>query len=91
MIGLLINSILDAIFLFQSKKLIPFIQKWNIKDYSYNKSVNIISKQKTISGINRGINQQGNLLLEVPLEDGSNKLHTIVSGEVSLRIRTTNY
>ncbi len=83
LIGLLINSILDIIFLFETNGFEPFIKEWHTYDYSYGKSVTIISGEKIISGINRGVDKMGNLLLEVLLDNGSITLQSIASGEVS--------
>jgi len=90
LIGLLINSILDAIFLFQNNGLQSFIKEWQTADYSCGKLVTISSGENIISGIHRGINEQGYLLLEVILDDSTSKLYTIASGEVSLRIKMQN-
>lgn len=56
------------------------ITQWQAQDFYINKPVSLITGDKAIRGICRGINNQGALLLEV-----NGKVGPIYGGEVSLR------
>lgn len=56
------------------------VDEWNQQDYFYNKSVKLITGKNEITGICRGINNQGALLLEM-----NGQIKPIYGGEVSLR------
>jgi BirA family transcriptional regulator, biotin operon repressor / biotin---[acetyl-CoA-carboxylase] ligase len=79
--GFLLDSILTAIKVFARDGLMPFIPGWQKLDIAYGKEVKIISATGNVSGISKGINEQGCLLVE----DHVKTLHVINSGEVSLR------
>ncbi|TCP97656.1 BirA family biotin operon repressor/biotin-[acetyl-CoA-carboxylase] ligase [Cricetibacter osteomyelitidis] len=57
-------------------------QQWFMSDYYLNQPVNIISAQQTVSGIERGIDEKGYVLIET-----SGGLLKFNGGEVSLRKR----
>jgi len=57
-----------------------FVERWNRLDNFINRSVKLLMGPREISGIARGINEQGAVLLET-----ANGLETFIGGEISLR------
>ncbi|MDC5822052.1 bifunctional biotin--[acetyl-CoA-carboxylase] ligase/biotin operon repressor BirA [Vibrio europaeus] len=57
-----------------------FVERWNRLDNFINRSVKLLMGPREISGIARGINEQGAVLLET-----ENGLETFIGGEISLR------
>lgn len=80
---ILINKIKKNLIKFEKKGLNPFIKKWLELDDYLNKSVNLIINNKIISGIYKGINSLGALILE----EKNNKISYWNIGELSLRIK----
>ncbi|WP_144211906.1 bifunctional biotin--[acetyl-CoA-carboxylase] ligase/biotin operon repressor BirA [Shewanella donghaensis] len=66
--------------LFEAEGLAPFISQWEQHDLFINKKVDLIMSPKSISGVYRGIDEQGAVLLDI---DGTVSAH--VGGEISLR------
>ena len=60
--------------------LAPMLDEWLKQDFYLDKPVKLLTGEKVTSGICRGINNQGALLLEV-----GGQIKTIYGGEVSLR------
>ncbi|MDX1810958.1 MAG: biotin--[acetyl-CoA-carboxylase] ligase [Gammaproteobacteria bacterium] len=58
-----------------------FLKKWQSYDYLFNKPVQTQGAEE-IAGIANGINERGELLVKTP-----EKLHTVHSGEVSVRLK----
>jgi BirA family biotin operon repressor/biotin-[acetyl-CoA-carboxylase] ligase len=77
---------LDCAFrVFSEEGIAPFIDRWSNYDVFANQAVRVIfANQKKIDGIAKGIDAQGNLLLEI---DG--QLHSFLAGEVSLRAESS--
>ena len=69
-----LNSYLER---FAKYGLREFIPQWNKLDYLYNQSIKLNNEA---SGIAKGINEQGNLLLELP----SGEIKAFSSGETSI-------
>lgn len=65
---------------FEQEGLTPFLLRWEKLDNFINRKVKLIIGDKEISGISRGINEQGALLLD---QDGMIK--PWMGGEISLR------
>lgn len=63
--GKLIQSILDGMEVFQQKGMEPFLPEWKSHDLLENKTISLNTGAEIISGISRGINPQGYLLLEL--------------------------
>jgi BirA family biotin operon repressor/biotin-[acetyl-CoA-carboxylase] ligase len=61
----LINNLLIYLNKFDEKGLAYFLAEWNSRDCLINKKVKLINANKTITGIARGINELGNLMLEI--------------------------
>lgn len=76
----LINSLREALPLFERDGLAPFTERWKALDNFFNRSVKLLIGEREIHGIARGIDKQGGLLLE---QDGEVK--SWVGGEISLR------
>jgi BirA family biotin operon repressor/biotin-[acetyl-CoA-carboxylase] ligase len=65
---------------FVNKDLNSFMNEWNKNDYLAGKYITVTQSLNTLSGIARGINQEGLLILEE--EQGT--LHCLSSGDTSL-------
>lgn len=76
----LINSLREALPLFEREGLAPFTERWKALDNFFNRPVKLLIGEREIHGIARGIDKQGGLLLE---QDGEVK--SWVGGEISLR------
>ena len=78
--GALINELTKSLTLFENSGLEPFIAKWRALDVYANQEVKLIIGQQTVSGISRGIDANGAILLET--EQGVKAYH---GGEISVR------
>jgi BirA family biotin operon repressor/biotin-[acetyl-CoA-carboxylase] ligase len=78
--GSLINELNISLALFENSGLEPFIAKWRALDVYANQAVKLIIGQQTVSGISRGIDASGAILLET--EQGVKAYH---GGEISVR------
>ncbi len=76
----LINSLRQALPVFEQDGLTPFISRWEALDNFINRPVKLLIGDREVYGIARGIDKQGGLLLE---QDGAIK--SWVGGEISLR------
>lgn len=76
----LIDSLREALPLFERDGLAPFTERWKALDNFFNRPVKLLIGEREIHGIARGIDKQGGLLLE---QDGEVK--SWVGGEISLR------
>ncbi|KHN49568.1 bifunctional biotin--[acetyl-CoA-carboxylase] ligase/biotin operon repressor BirA [Pectobacterium fontis] len=76
----LISELRNALAIFELQGLGPFISRWEKLDNYFNRPVRLIIGNREIYGIDRGIDRQGALLLEV---DGS--ITPYIGGEISLR------
>lgn len=76
----LINSLREALPLFERDGLAPFTERWKTLDNFINRPVKLLIGEREIQGIARGIDKQGGLLLE---QDG--EIKSWVGGEMSLR------
>jgi len=78
--GTLISKLTKSLSLFENSGLEPFVNKWRGLDVYANRAVKLIIGQQTISGISRGIDANGAILLETEL--GVKAYH---GGEISVR------
>lgn len=78
--GTLISELTKSLSLFEFKGLDPFITKWRKLDVYSNQRIKLIIGQQTISGISRGIDASGAILLET--EQG---VKAYYGGEISVR------
>ncbi|MFB6328875.1 biotin--[acetyl-CoA-carboxylase] synthetase [Pantoea deleyi] len=76
----LINSLRDALPLFEQEGLTPFIERWAALDNFINRPVKLLIGEREVHGIARGVDSQGGLLLE---QEG--EIKSWVGGEISLR------
>ena len=80
--GTLLDGIIKGIILFEEQGFLPFVEKWYEYDLTFGKKVSVITHDKTILGVGRGINDQGHFLLET--ENGT--IERFMSGDVSIRL-----
>ena len=78
--GTLVSELTKSLSLFESSGLAPFVNKWRGLDVYANQAVKLIIGQQVISGISRGIDASGAILLET--KQGIKAYH---GGEVSVR------
>lgn len=76
----LLNVLRLSLTEFEREGLSPFIQRWAGLDNFINRPVKLLMGDREVHGIDRGVNQQGALLLEQ--EDG---ITSWIGGEISLR------
>ncbi|WP_336769383.1 bifunctional biotin--[acetyl-CoA-carboxylase] ligase/biotin operon repressor BirA [Pantoea endophytica] len=76
----LINSLREALPIFERDGLAPFVSRWETLDNFINRPVKLLIGDREVHGIARGIDKQGGLLLE---QNGVIK--SWVGGEISLR------
>ncbi|MEY8713627.1 bifunctional biotin--[acetyl-CoA-carboxylase] ligase/biotin operon repressor BirA [Mangrovibacter phragmitis] len=76
----LINALRDALLIFEAHGLTPFLPRWEKLDNFINRPVRLIIGEREITGISRGINEQGALMLE---QNGM--ITPWMGGEISLR------
>ncbi|TPG53185.1 bifunctional biotin--[acetyl-CoA-carboxylase] ligase/biotin operon repressor BirA [Ewingella americana] len=76
----LLQELRSALRQFEVEGLAPFITRWRKLDNFLDRPVKLLIGEKEIHGIERGIDQQGALLLE---QDGLIK--SFIGGEISLR------
>ncbi|MBD8146554.1 bifunctional biotin--[acetyl-CoA-carboxylase] ligase/biotin operon repressor BirA [Pantoea agglomerans] len=76
----LINSLREALSLFEQEGLTPFVARWAALDNFINRPVKLLIGEREVHGIARGVDSQGGLLLE---QDG--EIKAWVGGEISLR------
>lgn len=80
--GLLINEMLQNLPIFAYHGLSPFLPQWQQYDALVNCPINVITPEKTLSGVMRGLNEKGELLLE----DDQGAIQSFCYGEVSVRL-----
>jgi BirA family biotin operon repressor/biotin-[acetyl-CoA-carboxylase] ligase len=61
---LLIDNLLAYLAIFEKQGLAPFIDEWHAADYLMNKTISLKSGDKVIRGQAKGIDTNGNLLLQ---------------------------
>ncbi len=76
----IIKSLTRRLTVHQSQQENTLVREWQALDYFYNKPVKLISGERIVRGICRGIDQQGALLLDI-----NGELKTMYGGELSLR------
>lgn len=76
----LIAELIKQLTLFESAGLAPFIEDWKALDYFQNQAIKLLMGNKEITGICRGIDQTGALLLET-----NGEVKAFHGGEISVR------
>ena len=79
--GNIINALRQSLLLFEKEGLKPFLAKWFDLDNFLGRSVKLLIGNDVITGIEKGINEQGALLLQT--ENG--EIIPYIGGEISLR------
>ncbi|EKT52895.1 bifunctional biotin--[acetyl-CoA-carboxylase] ligase/biotin operon repressor BirA [Providencia burhodogranariea] len=77
----IIQALKEALTLFEKEGLSPFVNRWFELDNFLGRSVKLLIGNDVISGVEKGINQQGALLLEQDNGD----IIPYIGGEISLR------
>jgi BirA family biotin operon repressor/biotin-[acetyl-CoA-carboxylase] ligase len=80
MAGSLISEIVQVLQQFEREGFAALAGEWRAADYLCDRSVEVQTDNSSVMGVARGISVDGQLQVEV---DG--KLHTLVSGDVSVR------
>ena len=64
-----------------------FVERWNRLDNYLGRPIKLIMGPREVVGIARGINEQGAILIETPVEDqqAESKIEAFIGGEISLR------
>jgi len=78
--GTLLDFLIAYLIKFSTSGLSKFVAEWNEKDYLAGKRVQVATSEKRLTGIARGIDNQGRLLLETQKDT----ILTFNSGDVSL-------
>ncbi len=81
LVSKLINNLREGLSLYELNGLGAFEARWNQLDNYLSRPVTIVMGNKVVSGIARGIDLQGALLLET----GKGEIEKYVGGEISLR------
>ncbi len=76
----MISTLNDTLKRYEQAGMAQFVDKWNKLDNFINRPVKLIIGAKEISGISRGIDEQGAIVIET--QQG---LETYIGGEISLR------
>lgn len=83
--GLLIQHVVKNICEFEKNGLTPFLERWQKMDEYVGKPILLLTTQHTIEGVMHGIGSKGELIIQHP----DKQLKTYLSGEVSLRPKTS--
>lgn len=78
--AILLRTLHETLSAFERAGFDAFLPAWQARDLTRDRAVTIASAQEALSGIARGVDEQGALLLEA-----AGTVHRIHSGEVSLR------
>jgi BirA family biotin operon repressor/biotin-[acetyl-CoA-carboxylase] ligase len=78
----LLKTLTHALTTFQTQGFAPFKKQWEQFDLTFGKKITLSLSNQTLSGIGRGINEQGLFRVELP----TGEIKCFASGEVSLRI-----
>jgi len=84
LVAALTTELLNCLRTFSTQGFAPFVEEWVGFDALRGAEVKVMIADKTVLGIARGITVDGSLLVETP-----QGIQSFVSGEVSLRARTT--
>ncbi|HGN0870433.1 BirA family biotin operon repressor/biotin-[acetyl-CoA-carboxylase] ligase [Providencia alcalifaciens] len=79
--GNIINSLKESLHIFEKQGLKPFLSRWFELDNFLDRKVKLLIGNDIVVGVERGINEQGALLLQK--ENG--ELIPYIGGEISLR------
>ncbi|MEZ2896524.1 bifunctional biotin--[acetyl-CoA-carboxylase] ligase/biotin operon repressor BirA [Providencia rettgeri] len=77
----IIKSLRESLVIFENEGLKPFLERWFKLDNFLNRSVKLLIGNEIITGIERGVNDQGALLLQ----KDNGEIIPYIGGEISLR------
>ena len=77
-------QLLQALEIFAQQGFAPFMNEWQGYDVLRAADVNVLQGERVVAGVARGVTEDGSLLVET-----AEGIQRFVSGEVSLRKRTT--
>ncbi|HBC7431764.1 TPA: bifunctional biotin--[acetyl-CoA-carboxylase] ligase/biotin operon repressor BirA [Providencia rettgeri] len=77
----IIKSLRESLVIFENEGLKPFLERWFKLDNFLNRSVKLLIGNDIITGIERGVNDQGALLLQ----KDNGEIIPYIGGEISLR------
>lgn len=80
--GLLLNELLNGLFVYAQQGLSPFLNTWKNHDALLNQSIMVHTPEKIFTGVMQGINEEGELLLL----NESHQLQCFRYGEVTVRM-----
>ncbi|MGS8098712.1 bifunctional biotin--[acetyl-CoA-carboxylase] ligase/biotin operon repressor BirA [Providencia sp. PROV_01] len=78
----IIKSLRESLVIFEHEGLKPFLERWFKLDNFLNRHVKLLIGNDVISGIERGVNDQGALLLQ----KNNGEIIPYIGGEISLRL-----
>ncbi|MBS0918566.1 bifunctional biotin--[acetyl-CoA-carboxylase] ligase/biotin operon repressor BirA [Providencia rettgeri] len=78
----IIKSLRESLVIFEHEGLKPFLERWFKLDNFLNRRVKLLIGNDIISGIERGVNDQGALLLQ----KDNGEIIPYIGGEISLRL-----
>lgn len=78
----IIKSLRESLVIFEHEGLKPFLERWFKLDNFLNRHVKLLIGNDVISGIERGVNDQGALLLQ----KDNGEIIPYIGGEISLRL-----
>lgn len=79
--GALTNELLEVIRQFESEGLVSFMNEWREYDLTYSKPVELVLPEERLSGVARGIDESGALLVDI-----DQRTRRFTSAEISLRM-----
>lgn len=77
----IIKSLRESLVIFENEGLKPFLERWFKLDNFLNRSVKLLIGNDVITGVERGVNDQGALLLQ----KDNGEIIPYIGGEISLR------
>lgn len=86
-IARLITRLIQHLERFSNQGFLPFLPVWQQTDDVYGKMIHVTQPTGSLSGIAKGVNEGGQLILI----DESGKTHYLSSGETSFQKRTTHF
>lgn len=82
--GLMLDQLIKVIIQFEKEGLKPFIKQWRQFDIAYDQKISIHTPTQIYTGIARGVDEGGSILLE----DAAGNVQRFSMGEVSLRFES---
>ncbi|MBQ0323075.1 biotin--[acetyl-CoA-carboxylase] synthetase, partial [Providencia rettgeri] len=77
----IIKALRESLVIFENEGLKPFLDRWFKLDNFLNRGVKLLIGNDIITGVERGINEQGALLLQ----KNNGEIIPYIGGEISLR------